>query len=717
MRNELSGDRGTALAITALTGSVFVGTQVLARLSTSSPGVLEAFIGVAVTVALAYVLSATNRHERDPRSRPARGTQIGRGIKPLLIGASLVFALIPRIEVGSFAMLSLGLRVSIGLAIALVVRTQSNRWLLAMSVLTIVLHRWAHPRSVTIIFVGLILVGFALCTRSELSTDPRVTAATRDTAPSGAAKLASPGIRAITGTGYPAMIIGAVVVSLLGAAFLGSQAQRLSWRPDRPGSLGSSGGLGSDDSPRQRFTALKAQDELDLSYNPTRSTQKIMTLYTDVAAPVFLRAQTFDLWTGRTWKNSGPIGYDERLQAGSWLVRPSFRDSIRNFRQRTFDPQGNPEQPETERTTERMVIETEVRFTGYIPVPVEPVAIITDLDTPAARWRSDGTVTPSGDGPNIYVVLHDRQTETAVDLSRSDLLSLEGVSDRTKRLALEITRDAATPEAKAAAISKWVTANVTYNLAAEAPGRNVNVIDDIVFTSRTGTCTQFATVTTALLRSVGIPARVATGFVGQTRKLPSQIEVQAKDAHAWAEVPQDDGQWLIFDTTLGSVEVITPARSTDWKAWMAAAAALAAGLVAITVWRRRTDTTRVTPNQVLWNDLLAIGTTVGLTPSRPVSYRRFAEDLDETLEMHGELSALGKRLDRRAFGPTHAEASELTPFEQSTVLAGRRKAAQLAADRKRQAKVQRRARWRTRARPRTRRADRTTNRRSRSRSR
>ena len=72
--------------------------------------------------------------------------------------------------------------------------------------------------------------------------------------------------------------------------------------------------------------------------------------------------------------------------------------------------------------------------------------------------------------------------------------------------------------------------------------------------ARPAYCTYFASAMAALLRSEGIPARLAAGFVpGELNPLTGRAVVRERDAHAWVEVFLEDGagdgRWEAFDPT------------------------------------------------------------------------------------------------------------------------------------------------------------------------
>ncbi len=67
---------------------------------------------------------------------------------------------------------------------------------------------------------------------------------------------------------------------------------------------------------------------------------------------------------------------------------------------------------------------------------------------------------------------------------------------------------------------------------------------------RQGYCTHFAAASVILLRSLGLPARVATGFRTTEWSEESQSHlVRSRDAHAWFEVYFEGVGWVSFDST------------------------------------------------------------------------------------------------------------------------------------------------------------------------
>ena len=77
-----------------------------------------------------------------------------------------------------------------------------------------------------------------------------------------------------------------------------------------------------------------------------------------------------------------------------------------------------------------------------------------------------------------------------------------------------------------------------------------DTVDEFLFGNRTGFCEQISTAMAVMLRSIGIPAREAVGYVpGSYNPITDLYEVQGKDAHAWVQVWFARYGWQSFDPT------------------------------------------------------------------------------------------------------------------------------------------------------------------------
>jgi len=78
-----------------------------------------------------------------------------------------------------------------------------------------------------------------------------------------------------------------------------------------------------------------------------------------------------------------------------------------------------------------------------------------------------------------------------------------------------------------------------------------------------GFCNYYATAEVILLRSVGIPARLAVGYAqGDNVDDPLLYTVRQRDAHAWPEVYFPGVGWVEFEPTASQPTLVRPQEIT-----------------------------------------------------------------------------------------------------------------------------------------------------------
>jgi transglutaminase-like putative cysteine protease len=100
------------------------------------------------------------------------------------------------------------------------------------------------------------------------------------------------------------------------------------------------------------------------------------------------------------------------------------------------------------------------------------------------------------------------------------------------------------------AFRRYFWANYTYSLGAPPPPRGVDPIDWFLTEGDSGHCEYYASALAALCRSVGIPARVVTGYVAaEYNSTTGHYVVRESNAHAWVEAQVEPGVWKSHDAT------------------------------------------------------------------------------------------------------------------------------------------------------------------------
>ena len=133
--------------------------------------------------------------------------------------------------------------------------------------------------------------------------------------------------------------------------------------------------------------------------------------------------------------------------------------------------------------------------------------------------------------------------------------------ERVTELANRLTVTATTPYDKATAIQNYLR-ELPYDPKIKLPSSGTyDAVDYFLFTQK-GYCDYFGTVMAIMLRSVGVPARLATGYLPGVYDFgKSRYEVSERDAHAWTEVYFPPYGWIDFEPTPGRAPIVRPAGS------------------------------------------------------------------------------------------------------------------------------------------------------------
>ncbi|MBI2867032.1 MAG: DUF4129 domain-containing protein [Chloroflexi bacterium] len=122
-------------------------------------------------------------------------------------------------------------------------------------------------------------------------------------------------------------------------------------------------------------------------------------------------------------------------------------------------------------------------------------------------------------------------------------------SPRVRALAQRLTARAANPYDKASAIEDYLR-TLPYTWEVEPPPFNADGVEHFLFTLRKGYSDYFSSTMTVILRSVGIPARLALGYAtGDQDPQAKDWVVKDKDSHAWPEVYFPGYGWVPFEPT------------------------------------------------------------------------------------------------------------------------------------------------------------------------
>jgi protein-glutamine gamma-glutamyltransferase len=206
------------------------------------------------------------------------------------------------------------------------------------------------------------------------------------------------------------------------------------------------------------------------------------------------------------------------------------------------------------------------------PTPQELVHVPATYPRALTRPHSELDVAPGVTAPPLAVP--GRDVRMASKLT-GRLLPYAQLYERAQQVAGKTT----SPYAAVVALETWFRSSGGFTYS-EQPGPTPGLppLVGFVIDTKTGYCQHFAGSMALMLRLLGIPARVAAGF------LPGRYhgdfwEVTDHDAHAWVEVWFQGFGWLPFDPTPGRGRLAGTYSSTSLGFNAAGAAKLLAGIV------------------------------------------------------------------------------------------------------------------------------------------
>ncbi|KAA2258872.1 transglutaminase domain-containing protein [Solihabitans fulvus] len=218
--------------------------------------------------------------------------------------------------------------------------------------------------------------------------------------------------------------------------------------------------------------------------------------------------------------------------------------------------------------TTRIEIEPVGWTDNWLPIYGEP----RKLDNVDDSWRYDKTTgvvySQRRSKPGSYVEqavlgqptsdsLRAAGGDAQVDRSYTEI---SGVDPRVSKLAADLTQNAGSTFDKVAAINRFFNGQGSaFKYSTQTKGDlTSDALYDFVFNGKTGFCEQYASAMAVMLRTLGIPTRVAIGFTGGFQSGDSRT-ITTQDAHAWVEVFFAGYGWMTFDPTpLSDGRGVTP---------------------------------------------------------------------------------------------------------------------------------------------------------------
>jgi len=126
-------------------------------------------------------------------------------------------------------------------------------------------------------------------------------------------------------------------------------------------------------------------------------------------------------------------------------------------------------------------------------------------------------------------------------------------------LARTIVAGAPTAYDQAVAVTAWLRSTIAYQRVTSQPPSDMDPVEWFLFDSRVGFCDYYASAEVLMLRTLGVPARMATGFAqGEFDSETDSYFVSELDAHAWPEVFFPSYGWVEFEPTTSQAPLLRP---------------------------------------------------------------------------------------------------------------------------------------------------------------
>ena len=152
------------------------------------------------------------------------------------------------------------------------------------------------------------------------------------------------------------------------------------------------------------------------------------------------------------------------------------------------------------------------------------------------------------------------------DFYEAQYLELPLGTERVQELARRLAANACNAYDKAMAMQRYIEKTCPYTLAGEPTPPSTDAVDYYLFTTKEGACDLAGSAMAIMCRSVGIPARVAVGYLeGMEDPATDARILREADSHLWVELFFPGYGWVTFNPAPVSVDAPTD-PGARWRA-------------------------------------------------------------------------------------------------------------------------------------------------------
>ena len=282
----------------------------------------------------------------------------------------------------------------------------------------------------------------------------------------------------------------------------------------------------------------------ELPFRGNINLPKDVLMHVESDERLYWRARTYDRYAGWGWSNSRLI-VDERrgledIAGSSYTGCP---ECIRNI---TFELKMPAYTVFTAATPLRTTLPVEAQFSNFDTDEGHRLVKLESRDVlqPNQRYTVQSYV------PNVTVEELSVFEPTYEDWVTTRYLQLpDELPARISALAESLTAGAETPYQKAIIIREYLrTLEYSQDINAPPPGKDG--LSHFLFEERAGYSEYFGSAMTVMLRSVGVPSRLAVGYLpGEYDPEIGAYVVRGTDLHSWADAYFPGYGWIPFEAT------------------------------------------------------------------------------------------------------------------------------------------------------------------------
>jgi protein-glutamine gamma-glutamyltransferase len=256
---------------------------------------------------------------------------------------------------------------------------------------------------------------------------------------------------------------------------------------------------------------------------------------------LYLRGAAFDSYRGKSWSrsNGGTLRAEQRGRQVQILRFPNiFRDRAMHIDLEPIEPPVVFLPPEAVALT--VGVEGATLLNNVPQITGGPEGSLTYRTQEERGLRYDVTLAAPDEPTSVSVLPGDRQRYLTLP---SDLPA------RVSELAHAWVLGRTDPRSQARLVEARLRKDYRYDVDSPS-GSAKNPLYDFLFVSKRGHCEFYSTAMAVMLRTLGVPTRNVTGFIGGTyNRFARSYAVRQGDAHSWVEVYLDDTGWTRFDPT------------------------------------------------------------------------------------------------------------------------------------------------------------------------